>query len=106
MIFKGDLLQDIGPHATLMESIWSETRTPVTSWSSSLKGADTSAADGLLSFYSSVQLLASPHALETVLGDTTNTYLEELDYLCNLKGLQVLPRVTSSEKDPKISQEQ
>ncbi len=73
---------------------------------SSLKGADTSAADRLLSFYSSVQLLASPHALETVLGDTTNTDLEELDYLCNLNGLQVLLHVTSSEKDPKTSQEQ
>lgn len=49
--------------------------------------------------------MVCPHALETVLGDTTNllatarmdgcAILEELDYLCTLIWVQVPPHATS-----------
>ena len=51
-------------------------------------------------------LLGLP-ALATVLGDTAKygcAFLEQLDNLCNLIGLQVQPHATSSDKDTSRTQ--
>ena len=105
-------------------TVWSETCTrggghfvglwQCSSCSSLHKGADTGPAAGLLLFHGPVQLAShtslSPGISPTHSWDcpgrhskpSCDTYgcaiLEELDYLCNLNGLQVPPHATSSDK--------